>query len=158
LPSAGLNVLNRHGRPKTKTFNESDDRVYTKLLTFPPQQARESIPQIKPLRASWDLRRERDTSLEYVVRILAELKERSLIADSPELYGWTTQLREQSLGASVDYTADSKTVGDLSEERLRLLCLIASARAQYARYLVDQLCTAEPVRFLEWQRDVSSND
>lgn len=123
------------------------------------RQARESISHVKPLRASWDLRGERDISLQYVCRVIAELKERSLIADSAELSGWTKQLREQSLGASTDYIAGSKTVGDLTEEGLRLLALIANARAQYAGYLVDQLCTPEPVHFAEWsQRDMSSND
>lgn len=119
---------------------------------------RESISNGKPLRASWDLRRERDIALEYAARIVAELRERSLIADSPELSDWTKQLREQSLGASVDYTAGSKTIGDLSDDDLRLLGIIANARAQYAGYLVDQLSAAGPVRFLEWsQRAMSSN-
>jgi hypothetical protein len=87
----------------------------------------------KPIRASWDLRGERDLALEYLARVLAEFKGRSLIADSVELDGWADELREKSLGASVDYLAGSKTIGELSDEPLRLLGLIAT----HARNTLD---------------------
>lgn len=104
----------------------------------------------RQIRASWDLRGERDTALEYFARIVAELKSRCLIADSFELDGWADELRKKSLGASLDYLAGPRTIGELSDGALRLLGLTAHARGQYAGYLVDLLSGSEVVPFAEW--------
>jgi hypothetical protein len=103
--------------------------------------------------ASWDLRVERDTAFGYFARVIAELKGRSLITDDAELEGWAEELRRDSLGPSVDFLAGAKTIGELSENRLRLLGLIAHARFQFAEYLVDQLQSTEPLPFPEGQWD-----
>ena len=103
-----------------------------------------------PVRAPWDLRGERDIAVEYVARIVAELKARSPIADSLEPDDWRDQLREQSLGASADYLAGAKTIAELAEEPLRLLGIVALSRSHYAGYLADQLSATEPLPFLVW--------
>ena len=81
---------------------------------------------------------------------MAELKGRSLIADSAELDGWADEFRERSLGASIDYVAGPKTIAELEEGPLRILGLTAHARAAYADYLVDLLSGGEPVSFAVW--------
>jgi hypothetical protein len=104
----------------------------------------------KPTRASWDLRGERDIALEYFARVVAELKSRSLIAESTELDGWPEEFREKSLGTSVDYLVGPKTVAELNEGPLRLLGMIAHACWEYAAYLVELLSGAGAVPLAEW--------
>jgi len=104
----------------------------------------------KPMRSTWDLREEREISLAYFARVVAELNARSLqLGDSSEL-NWTRAFRENLLGGSTDYLARSQTVADLDEGALRTLGLVAKERANYAGYLVDQLSSPEPLRFLDW--------
>jgi hypothetical protein len=107
-------------------------------LTFPVRTA---------IRKSWDLRVERDGALQYAARIVAELKGRALITNEAQLDDWADRLRAESLGASKDYLAGSKTIGELSDESLLLLGAIAVARQTYAAYLSDQLNADVPVSF-----------
>lgn len=128
-----------------------DFSIVRDLLRDEPETQKEDIT-----RASWDLRSERDIALEYFARIVAELKGRSPINNSAELEGWADDFREKSMGASVDYLAGSRTIGEMDEDPLRLLGMTAHARAQYAGYLVDLLSSAETVAFAEWSvRDQS---
>jgi len=99
---------------------------------------------------SWDLRVERDIAFGYVARVVAELKARKLITIGPELDSWADQLREKSLGPSNDYLVGSKTVGELDDDNLRLLWIIAVSRGQYAAYLAEQLSADNPCSFARW--------
>jgi hypothetical protein len=103
----------------------------------------------KPMRSTWDLREEREIALAYLARVVAELNARSLLDDSSEL-NWARAFRENLLGGSTDYLARSQTVADLDEGALRTLGSVANERAKYAGYLVDQLSSPEPLRFLDW--------
>lgn len=103
----------------------------------------------KPMRSTSDLRVERDISIAYVARVIAELTARSLLVENPERQ-WTKKLRENLLGQSTDYLVGSQTVADLHERELRALGLVANERAKYAGYLVDQLSSPEPLRFQDW--------
>jgi len=111
-----------------------------------------TVPDGTPIRKSWDLRVERDVALQYTARIIAELKGRDLIANEVQLEDWTDRLRAESLGASKDYLAGSKTIGELSDETLRLLGSIAVARQAYATYLSEQLNADAPVAFATWSQ------
>jgi len=68
----------------------------------------------------------------------------------PELDSWADQLREKSLGPSNDYLVGSKTVGELDDDNLRLLWIIAVSRGQYAAYLAEQLSADNPCSFARW--------
>ncbi len=106
-----------------------------------------TFPVGTPIRKSWEVRIERDLAFQYMARIIAELKGRDLITAEVQLEGWADQLRAESLGASKDLLAGSKTIGELSDESLRLLGTIAMARQTYAAYLSDQLDADAPVSF-----------
>ena len=106
-----------------------------------------TIPVRTPIRKSWEVRVERDLALQYTARIIAELKGRDLIANGVQFEDWADRLRAESLGASKDYLAGSKTIGELSDESLRLLGSIAVARQTYATYLSEQLNADAPVAF-----------
>ena len=108
----------------------------------------------KSMLRPWDLRVERDIALSYTARVIAELKGRALIPNDVELDGWADQLRENSLGASIDYLAGSKTIGELSNELLRQLALVATTRERYAAYLVEQLSVENPATFAAWSAEL----
>ena len=108
------------------------------------------LGQSKRMLRSWDVRIERDLALGYTARAIAELKARGLIAANPELEGWTDRLRDESLGASSDYLAGTKTVGELGDEALCVLGTTAAARERYTAYLVDQLSAEDPFSFTTW--------
>ena len=111
---------------------------------------RRAVQSIGPVRASWDLRDERDIAQMYFVRVVAELKGRFLLADAFDFGDWADEFRKESLGASVDFLVGPETVGDLSDERLRLLGLISHTRAQYTEYLACQLSGEDASPFPEW--------
>jgi hypothetical protein len=98
---------------------------------------------------SSDLRVERDMAFAYTLRVIAELKSRALITSDPELERWADPLRDEYLGDSTDYLAGSITIGELNDQDLRLLGAIATARQQYAGYLVEQLSSETPLSFAE---------
>ena len=104
----------------------------------------------KPVLKSWDVRVQRDTAMEYTARIVAELKARGLIAESPELEGWADEFRAKSLGASTDYLAGTRTIGELDDDALLRLGSFAAARERYAGYLVDLLNAVQPFPFSTW--------
>jgi hypothetical protein len=108
------------------------------------------VPENRTMLRSLDVRIERDIAFAYTARVVAELKGRGLIAADPELEGWADQLREQSLGASNDFLAGTRTVGELGDEALRMLGTAAVARERYTAYLVDQLSAEKPFSFATW--------
>jgi len=110
----------------------------------------EVLSQSKRILESWEVRVERDIALQYLARVVAELKGRALIPDDAALEAWAGPLREASLGPSTDYLAGSKTVGELDNESLRLLGVVTASRERYAAYLVDQLATDNCVSFSAW--------
>ncbi len=110
------------------------------------------VRQSKRMLNSWDVRVERDIALAYTARVIAELNARGMIATDPQLEGWADQLREASLGASKDYVAGRKTIGDLNDEELRMLGITATARQRYAAYLVEQLSSENPTSFSSWSQ------
>jgi len=107
-------------------------------------------PSSKPVLKSWDVRVQRDAAMEYTARIVAELKARGLIAESPELEGWADEFRTKSLGASTDYLAGPRTIGELDDGALRRLGSFSAARERYADYLVDLLNSVQPFPFSLW--------
>jgi len=110
--------------------------------------ARSMQPLVKP----WDVRIQRDIALAYTARVVAELKGRGFIADGPELEGWADEFRAQSLGASTDYLADTKTIAELDEPALRQLGTVAATRERYCAYLVELLNAVQPFPFSSLER------
>jgi hypothetical protein len=100
--------------------------------------------------APWELRVERDIAWRYFARIVAELKGRDLIGGDSEMEKWTAGLRAATIGPSTDYLAGPKTVGELDDESLKLLGVIAWSRGRYAAYLVDQLSADNCFSFATW--------
>ena len=102
----------------------------------------------RPLRAASDLRGERDIALGYLARIVAELEARGLITVESET--GLKELRAKSLGASIDYLAGAKTIGELGDDSLRFFGAVAGARERYASWLVETLCAADVIAFSAW--------
>lgn len=99
----------------------------------------------------WDIRMQRDIAVDYLARILAELKARGVVPPDPDLDGWADDLRAKSLGDSVDLLAGVHTIADLNEDALSLLGYLASARERYAAYLVEQFDSSESLSFSSWE-------
>jgi len=108
------------------------------------------LRQSKRVLGSWDVRGERDIALAYTARAFAELKARGLITVDPKLEDWADEFRKESLGASKDYVAGTKTIEELDDEALRIFAATSAARERYAAYLVDQLSAKESVPFYLW--------
>jgi hypothetical protein len=106
--------------------------------------------QIEPMLRAGDVCAERDIAFAYTARIVAELKGRGVIGAAPEIEGWADQLRQASLGASSDFLAGTETIGELSDETLRMFGTTAAARERYTAYLVDQLSAESPFPFANW--------
>lgn len=102
------------------------------------------------IRASWDLRGERDIAEAYFARIVAELKGRSLVSDNAALDGWAEDLRKQSLGESNDFLVGPKTIEELDEGSLRQLGMVSHTRAWYGGYLVDLIRGDVAMSYAEW--------
>jgi hypothetical protein len=98
----------------------------------------------------WDVRVERDIALTYTARIIAELNSRGVLTTDGDVGNWAGELRDIFLGESNDLLVGVRTVGELSNDALRLLCVSASARERYAAYLVDQLSADHPSSFAAW--------
>jgi hypothetical protein len=105
---------------------------------------------------SWDVRSELDEAEQYAARLLAELKERSLIPCDPATDAWVDEVRRICLGPSEDLIAGEKTVGELSDEDLTYLYRVAFERERYAAYLVEQLNADHPLSFATWLLDIDS--
>jgi hypothetical protein len=123
------------------------------LLTKEFLKEKKILRAAKPLREPADLRGERDVALGYLARIVAELEARGLITvDDQALEGksWMKELREKSLGASVDYLAGTKTIGELGDDSLRFFGAIAGARERYASWLLETLGAGEAGAFSTW--------
>jgi hypothetical protein len=73
-----------------------------------------------------------------------------LLEGSSEDETWAGQFREKTLGASTDYLAGEKAIGELHDDELGLLSSTVFARERYASYLVDQLSADAPVSFEAW--------
>ena len=113
------------------------------------------LRQSKRVLGSWDVRGERDIALAYTARAFAELKARGLITVDPKLEDWADEFRKESLGASKDYVAGTKTIEELDDEALRMFAATAAARERYAAYLVDQLGAKNPSSFHIWSESHS---
>lgn len=111
----------------------------------------------KPLRKPWDVRVQRDVALEYLARVVSELKARGHLSEDPELYGWAEEFRAKVFGPSSDYLAGAKTIAELDDEALRLIGSFAAARERYATYLVDQLNAVHPTPFAVWALEASAH-
>ena len=98
----------------------------------------------------WEVRMERDAALQYVARIVSEMKARGHV---PDIGSWADHFRAKSLGNSTDYLAGADTIADLGDEQLRLLGSLAVARERYSTYLADQLNSTQPFPFSVWQRN-----
>jgi hypothetical protein len=113
-----------------------------------------SAPTVRAKKSTvgpWDIRMQRDVAMDYIARVIAELKTRGVVPPGPELDGWADELRAKSLGDSVDLLAGARTIAELNENALRLLGTLAAARERYASYLLEQLDSPEPVAFSSWE-------
>ncbi len=99
------------------------------------------------VKQGWEIRPERDTALQYVVRVLAEMKARGILAENFGLDESVDEFRANLLGPSKDYLAGSTTVAEIGNEALRALGEAASARERYAAYLMKALDASEPFAF-----------
>ena len=118
-------------------------------------ETRSALVAGRSILRSWDVRIERDMAMEYVARAIAEMKGRGLIDNSGDLHGWVDELRQGKLGPSTDLLVGPTTVGDLSENNVRLMAHIAAARARYATYLVEQLSSDNPIPFGQWNEQTA---
>lgn len=117
----------------------------------------EAVRNDRPMLRSWDVRGERDIAAAYMARTIAELKGRGLIVNGPQLEGWADELRAKSLGASSDYLAGSRTIGELPEPELKLIGSFAAARHLYCAYLAEQLNAIQPIPFSIWEKAALTN-
>lgn len=106
----------------------------------------------KELLNSWDIRVERDIAREYLVRCLIEWQSRESIHASREFAEWAAQARVQVAGPSDDLLAGVKAVGELENDELAYLQLIAGIRENFSDYLIDQVSTDRPIDFLVWSK------
>jgi hypothetical protein len=114
----------------------------------------ETSPAVSWIMDSWEVRVQRDIALEYLIRAVAEMNSRGVIAKDPELEQWTDEFREKSLGASTDYICAHETIADLDAARLQLLAMTSSARERYASYLVERLGNDAALSFAQWSERV----
>lgn len=104
---------------------------------------------------TWTLRKERDTAHAYLARLVAEMHSRGL-AQPADSDGWSANFREQLVGASKDLLVGAKTVAELDDQTVTVLCATAWARYQYAAYLVELLSNAQAFPFAKWMVAMSS--
>ena len=106
----------------------------------------------KKLLESWDIRVERNIAREYLLRCLIERQSRGSIHAPPEFAEWAVQARVKMAGPSEDMLAGVKEVGELDNNELTFLQLIAAARENFSDYLIDQVTADHPVDFSAWSR------
>ena len=99
----------------------------------------------------------RDAAVEYLARVVAELKTRGHLAEDPDLNGWADEFRAKVFGPSSDYLAGAKTIAELDDQALRLIGSFAATRERYATYLVDQLNAVHPTPFAVWALEAAAH-
>ena len=104
-----------------------------------------------PMLLASDLRAEREIAKGYLARLVAESTSRKLIHSTPQLDEWSAELRSAVSGPSTDFWIGTRTVNDLDNREVSFLLATASARHDYAAYLVVLLGSETPFAYAEWK-------
>jgi hypothetical protein len=132
------------------------DSILTPLTHFPRSdfaltegllEPRSLPPHVPPGSKPGQLLGERNMATQYVGWIYAEINRRRTAKSDALADPQTENIRSWKPGPSSDLWAGAKTVGELSDQDLGILGMVAFARGQYAEYLVKLLAAENPFPF-----------